>query len=770
MGVLIFGKVDAGADFYSIILNGVFKNMIKELRESVDEPIGKEYETRMPEEETTQPKQAGDFKDGKNRDDAQGLIENRNMYNLPGFPAVTERDVEIYAESRGRIYSSLPDMIRKGLKKGQEISETYENAMPHIPEEERVKLILEGLGGGFLEARVAVAKMIKYIEEPNREMFCGKVDELIEEVIAEDHARRGLWVEDEIMEIVQYGSEDKRGKFIQRGFENKNLIFGAVKAIQYAPERIRKVLNEKLLESVTRLLEDENSGVREMAIDIAYWAPEEIRAIIIQKGLKDDDLDIVLKNAGMIDLVVPQQDWQLLEEDILEVILKYFEYIPAFNQYTRQILTKIIRFAPKDKRMPFVIEALKDDDSAVQEIAAETIKYIPESEERRFAEKKLADVIRKRLEEGDLSAARMLDNFPVEDQLSLREKVRDIIKVNLEFKHYNSYGEFALSMIRYAPEEARADLIEEGLENHSSHMRREIIKMIRYARDDERADLIMRALRRDNDWYAIEQVAEEIEYIDTSYRHLFYARFAEIVEMGIEDNALPISILAYLDKETQTRIESRAIRERGKRQKGSPDFEYLRKLAGTTPLYRNGEKDFFRKEFSKSGSRTTLLDSVPGETYKTLKDRVIIRHIKIGPYLSWEKAFEAHDFWESKGFDYVPVEPILRTRRHGESADVDVFTRVLKGPSVAVWMDEIRDTEYEALMPYGEEIFNQIDKIKEGLVELSIVHGHPHEGNFVLYFERDENNEPDISTPPRVYVIDFDMAKSSGKPEDKSFL
>ncbi len=58
-------------------------------------------------------------------------------------------------------------------------------------------------------------------------------------------------------------------------------------------------------------------------------------------------------------------------------------------------------------------------------------------------------------------------------------------------------------------------------------------------------------------------------------------------------------------------------------------------------------------------------------------------------------------------------------------------------------------------------------RIESALQELGVAHGHTHFGNFVLVFVRDAKGEPDLSHPPRVYVIDFDQAVSTGPEKRK---
>ena len=182
--------------------------------------------------------------------------------------------------------------------------------------------------------------------------------------------------------------------------------------------------------------------------------------------------------------------------------------------------------------------------------------------------------------------------------------------------------------------------------------------------------------------------------------------------------------------------------------------ENLEHLVETTPLYTHTPPRFFRARFQKSGSRTTLLDAVPGQPGKTLKERVIIRHIPFSAYAAWARAFEASDFWKERGFDYVPVEPIVSAQTDAENAtEVAVFTRVL-GPSVATW-------EQNTVL-FRDNIDTDVRRLKDALRELGIEHGHLHENNFCLVFDKTKKGDADLTKPPRVYVIDFDMAVSSG--------
>src|SRR3990167_2346123 len=162
-----------------------------------------------------------------------------------------------------------------------------------------------------------------------------------------------------------------------------------------------------------------------------------------------------------------------------------------------------------------------------------------------------------------------------------------------------------------------------------------------------------------------------------------------------------------------------------------------------SPLYDNSNFDkerFKRKMFEKTGSETTLVGG-------TLKDKLIIRHVKPSAFLAWQKIYENHQVWKNNGFDYVPIEPI-QSYRLNKKGLVDVFSGVLD-LSLAQW------AEVSGYM-FMEELGKQKHNIISVLERQGIRHGHTHDHNFVLRFFRDKDGNPDITKIPRLYAIDFD--------------
>ena len=166
-----------------------------------------------------------------------------------------------------------------------------------------------------------------------------------------------------------------------------------------------------------------------------------------------------------------------------------------------------------------------------------------------------------------------------------------------------------------------------------------------------------------------------------------------------------------------------------------------------SPLYDNSNFDkerFKRKMFEKTGSETTLVGG-------TLKDKLIIRHVKPSAFLAWQKIYENHQVWKNNGFDYVPIEPI-QSYRLNKKGLVDVFSGVLD-LSLAQWAKVSGDM-------FMEELGKQKHNIISVLERQGIRHGHTHDRNFVLRFFRNKDGNSDLNQVPRLYAIDFDAAFS----------
>jgi len=503
--------------------------------------------------------------------------------------------------------------------------------------------------------------------------------------------------------MIEYAPEAERTNLIRDGLGDISLSVREASAsmIKYAPEAERTNL-------IRKGLEDEWS-VREVAVKMIEYAPEAERMNLIRKGLEDISAYVRKTAASMIEYAPEAERTNLIRDGLGDISLP-----------VHKTAASMIEYAPEAERMNLIRKGLEDKWS-VREVAVKMIEYAPEAERMNLIRKGLEDIsayVRK-------TAASMIEYVPEAEQEALRDIVVRFIRKGLEEEDVG-VRKASASMIKYAPEAKRADLIRKGLEDERAYVRKEAASMIKYAPEAEQDalwDIVVRFIRKgleDEDEFVQEAAEDMIEYVPEAKR----GELQEYVSPPLEHVEV------------------------------SPEeLEELEKLAQKTPLYKKAPEKFFRADFEKGGSRTTLLDKVPGDAEKTLKEKVIIRHVRFPAFEAWSDMFEAYDFWKEKGFDYVPIEPILGVRPdRKEAMVVAAFSRVL-GPSVAMWK--------EKTPLFLEQIDTSVRRIIEALEERGVKHGHTHEGNFCLVFNKKDDGTPDLTKPPRVYAIDFDMAASS---------
>ena len=158
--------------------------------------------------------------------------------------------------------------------------------------------------------------------------------------------------------------------------------------------------------------------------------------------------------------------------------------------------------------------------------------------------------------------------------------------------------------------------------------------------------------------------------------------------------------------------------------------------------------EFFRSEFQKTGTRTLLLG-------QTLVNNAIVRIIPNRAFIGWMEAYSAVETWREAGFDYVPIEPIIKARVSSDGKYTRVYAGVL-GISVGEYLKMHINEEHH------DNVMDQQKLIKETLGKMRIRHGHLHDYNFCVLHERTPDGKIDWNEPPRVYAIDFDAATSSG--------
>ena len=298
-------------------------------------------------------------------------------------------------------------------------------------------------------------------------------------------------------------------------------------------------------------------------------------------------------------------------------------------------------------------------------------------------------------------------------------------------------------------------IIRKGLHDADLYVREVAVEMIPHAPESEQKELramllpIIREELQDTDFTVREVAARMIAHAPESERVSLIREGLQHTDFNVR--AVVARMIAHAPESEQEELRkiyyTMEIKE--------VDESKLQNIAFSTPLYNGVSEDFARQLFPKTGSRLTLLGSSPMSPDKdkknSLQGRVIIRHILFPSYNEWSRAFESPKFWKEEGFDYVPVEPVLRARLDPKiSVDVAVFTRVL-GPSVAEWQGETN--------LFSSHINKEMDRILKALEKFGVEHGHANRGNFCLVFHRSEDGKANFTRPPRVYMIDFDQAR-----------
>lgn len=510
-------------------------------------------------------------------------------------------------------------------------------------------------------------------------------------------------------------------------------------------------------------------------------APIEDRATLIRIALTDSDPDFRLR--ASVHLRAAENIGSALVEDradLIEAILTNPELKHAYTAASSTIVTASAERQNDLLRQAFNLPGLDADFSLVQG------DFPPPSKEwLTLLQDAIADPSRRN------KAIRNLELAPIEDRTEL---VRAILKDHSSRPFSRNS---AIARLEIVPPENRADLLRIALIDPQLAVREVAARNIDKAPVEERMDLLRIVLNdTSRGAYNIQigaaknlgiRVPREL-FSDPSsaLRHISIANViseptedrTSLLRTSLTDTEWPVRRTAILNiaaAPAESRMELfrtgitdpdegvkkaaisqlAALTESERRiilNEYSALFTHKKELAGKTKLYESLDEDdhSLTRDFKKSGSKTVLYGG-------PLHERIIRRIIPKAGYLPWAQAFEADTYWQENGFDYVPVEPIVQVRQDSDELLVDVDTRVLTGPSLATWANNENTIEDHL---YKEEIQEQIEKIKKGLKEMGIEHGHLHKGNFVLVFHKDLNNEPDLSRPPRVYIIDFDRSGS----------
>ncbi|MBI4592199.1 hypothetical protein HY733_02010 [Candidatus Uhrbacteria bacterium] len=608
----------------------------------------------------------------------QRLAEHRDMYQLPGDPPLTQKDLNRYVKSRERFTTEVQWIEEILRTKSMGIQLRAVAMMEQVSKKEQAKLlplvrpvVEKGLQGKYTwEAAQVINHTTPEDQERLRTMLLGHVETKLQDSSVRSRS--------EAIRFIEFVPQEDRARLIEQALSDKEWVVqeAAIKQINHASPQEQDRLRGMVTKLLRRDLRSESLTERFTAIHFMMEAPVQDRSRLIAQALRDPYEEVSMAAISYIK-DVPQEEQKALRQMASRVVGRGLNH--PFDWGVRWKAAQLIgEVAPEDQEelmtvlTKLVEKGLSQRTSEISYTAARIIALLPETER-----------------------IPLIEEFLEQPDILLQRIAIQLIK-----------NESAQEQERFLPRVVT--LIEEGLKSKIPLIRKKMAELIVDLPREAQTGLVKRMFREHK-----------------------------------EDHEMAVGLLEFLTEENRKEIleEDQTMHER------------LLSLASHTPLYEQHYDLFFRGQFEKTGSSTTLLDQVPGMDV-SLRERLIVRHILPEAYLTWRKAYEASEFWKEQGFSYVPVEPIVSvTADKHDPENADVFTRVLNGPSCSTWGSQTT--------LYRRHISVQMEKIKEALRTLRIDHGHEHEGNFVLVFQRDLEGKIQLEKPPNVYLIDFDQSFSS---------
>ena len=487
-------------------------------------------------------------------------------------------------------------------------------------------------------------------------------------------------------------------------------------------------LNSEIPAIIEKALKSDLWSERLRGVELIPYAALDVSKII-EQGFHDEDSRVSLAASKYISLA----DTEVRERLERGVYWMVEERLKDRDHVVREDGVKLIPSVLEEERSRFIEVALRDMDFDVRSAGVDAIPSALPHERARLIEQALQDPVQVLR----LRAVDFISQTPETDRVRLLEQV--LIQGKWVLR------EAAAKFIKDQPAEVQdrlglrlLPLVKEGLDSGNSAVEEFAVNFIPYLPSNERTGFIREALQHAN--ARVRSIAvQSIPDMPKNEREELLKLQDALIEKGI---VFPVS----QEKVSKENHLEAVI------QQDPAESAYLKALAIKTPLYKRERGRFFHRPFVKSGSETTLLDIVPGQEGASLRDRVIVRHIPLEAYLQWRRIYEAVDVWKKHGFGYVPIEPIVKVARNKDGG-VDVFARVIQGPALATWLNRAANL-------YTTQIQDEAGRIEDVLDELGVVHGHTHGGNFLVYFDRDQQGEVDLGRVPNVYLIDFDQAAS----------
>ncbi|MSU54822.1 MAG: hypothetical protein EXS48_03270 [Candidatus Staskawiczbacteria bacterium] len=423
---------------------------------------------------------------------------------------------------------------------------------------------------------------------------------------------------------------------------------------------------------------------------------------------------------------------------LMEKLVSPMYAIPGYDPLTQERVTAY--FHKKEKYQDKIVKLAE---SGVQLDSPETLA-LEKSKKRMVSKEQIENDLREGTPETQIKAVESLGVLFGRGGVEPRVMV-EMVKLALASKNSEAQSVAARmnSYLAFDIDDELNDIVLEnaknGLGNPDEKTKVFALRMMGYLPSKKSEELkgeanqAIEILEQSSEADVVKMVLETIEIIPVDRRFGFIKKTLQTNDSNLQKDALEL-FDTVCDKNQEVELFNIA--------KQHVPAEIL-----MAPVLYEGKgldkENFKRVAFEKTGSGTTLIGG-------DLKDKVVMRHISPDAFLAWQKVFEDYELWESCGFDYVPIEPIISFRPNKKGA-IDVATGVLD--------ISLRDWNARA-GNFHTELIRKKHAIINILRAEGFKHGHTHDGNFCLRFFRDENGKPDLEREPRLYLIDFDKAVS----------
>ena len=477
-----------------------------------------------------------------------------------------------------------------------------------------------------------------------------------------------------------------------------------------------------------------------------------------EKLFKDNSLfKLYLLNEGEIK--------NISQEELVELIEKGLE---DKHILVKSKFTKIIQYIQDGKlreqlliKLQNIIDYELDNNGLnIEEVFVKMIEYIQDKESKKRLYIKLKSLIEKGLEDKNINVLlkchhliKYIPDYKLEEELDI--KLKEMIEKDIDSGHIYS-GLCSAEYVQYIQDKESKkrlyiklkSLIEKGLEDKNINVKYKSASIIIYIEDDN--------LKED-----------------------LYIKLKSVIEKGMQDKNINVAWNSYqMIGHIQNDIHKKELIEKAMdsiykniRQESINFIQYVHdnnfreeliKKTINKGLIKKYKLPISRKEHSlynyRGGSRiingntSSTIDKLVDNNHNEMLGKVYKRTTSLMAFLSQMKAFEAHDTWKRLGFNHIPIETVYRFRKDKNNRKISFFAKVYDDV-----LTNLISTDLYIL--HFNSIKEQKDKILEGLKELGISHNDFEYKNICISWQRSAGGKIDLTKPPLLYLIDWDLAR-----------